>query len=164
MTWKEYDGVPVALYQPGDMFGDFEVYKNTKRLFSVMSISKLEVLVLHKAKFRKIFFQVLPSLGVRFVQDLDEKFQFLERVMQMIVDCVFHGKNIFEATESTIGFERKGSLLKAEERQLYLSKFMCSFQSRWSISDSRTPVQQRHLRQPPLPDKAVFQAGTRQRL
>lgn len=142
MTWKEYDGVPIALYQPGDIFGDLETYKNTRRLFSVMSISKLEVLVLHKSKFRKIFFQVMPALGVKFVEELEQKFQFLERVMQMIVDCVFHGKNIFEANESTIGFERKGSMLKAEDRRLYLSTFLRSFQSRFRFLMQRPQIQQ----------------------
>ena len=137
MTWKEYDGVPVALFQPGDIFGDLEVYKNTRRMFSVMSITKVELLVLHKHHFRKIFFRLLPSLGNKFVLNMEKKFIFLERVMQMIVDCVFHGKNIFEVNESIIGFERKGSLLKAEDRKIYLSTFMRSFRSGCLIYRSR---------------------------
>ena len=129
MTWKEYDGVPIALFQPGDIFGELEVYKNSKRIFSVMSISKMEVLVLSKSDFKKIFFRKAPFLGNRFVFELERKFLFLERVMQMIVDCVFHGKNIFEVQESVIGFERKGSLLKIEDRKQHLENFLSSYNS-----------------------------------
>ena len=131
MTWKEYDGVPVALYQPGDIFGEFEVYKNSQRLFSVMSITKLEVYVLSKRQFKKIFFRIAPYLGNKFLDQMENKFLYLERVMQMIVDCVFGGKNIFEVQESIIGFDRKGSLLKPEDRRMYLDNFLNSYRSRF---------------------------------
>jgi hypothetical protein len=129
MTWKEYDGVPVALYQPGDIFGELEVYKNSKRLFSVISITQLELLVLTKRDFKKYFFRVIPYLGNKFIDEMENKFLYLERVMQMIVDCVFQGKNIFEVRESIIGFHRKGSLLKPEDKKMYLDNFLHSYRS-----------------------------------
>jgi CRP-like cAMP-binding protein len=129
MTWKEYDGVPIALYQQGDIFGDIEVYKNSKRIFSVMSITKLEVYVLSKRDLKKVFFQKAPFLGKMFVTELERKFLFLERVMQMIVDCVFHGKNIFDISGSIVGFDRKGSQLKFKDRQQHLHNFLSSYNS-----------------------------------
>ena len=130
MTWQEYDGVPVAIYQPGDIFGEIEVYKNSKRLFSVISITKMEILVLNKKDFRRIFFRMVPSLGNKFVDQMEQKFEYLETVMQMVVDCVFHGKNIFEINQSIVGFERKGSLLKVEDKKIYFNKFLNSFRSK----------------------------------
>jgi CRP-like cAMP-binding protein len=130
MTWKEYDGVPIALYQAGDIFGDLEVYKNSKRLFSVMSITELTVLVLNKRDFKNIFFRKAPFLGNRFLWEMERKFLFLERVMQMIVDCVFHGKNIFDLQGSIVDFDRQGSLLKVEDRNNYLHNFLRSYHSR----------------------------------
>ena len=126
-TWKEYDGVPIALFQPGDVFGDFEVYKNTTRLFSVMSITEVELLVLDKTDFKNIFFRLDPSLGNNFVQEMEIRFVYLERVMQMVVDCVFQGKNLFEINQSIINFEKMGSLLKVEDKKNFL---LDSFQSK----------------------------------
>jgi CRP-like cAMP-binding protein len=130
MTWKEYDGVPVALFQPGDVFGEIEVYKNSPRLFTLMSITELNVLTLDKQSFRKIFFRTYPQLGNRFIDEMERKFVYLERIMQMVVDCVFNGKNLYNFKESIINFDKQGSFLKVEDKQNYLINFLCSYRSK----------------------------------
>ena len=73
---------------------------------------------------------MVPNLGSMFILEMENKFHFLEKVMQMVVDCVFHGKNLFEEKKSMVDFERQGSLLKIEDRKDYLSNFLRSFRSK----------------------------------
>ena len=129
MTWKEYDGVPVALFQSGDVFGDIEVYKNSPRLFTLMSITQMNVLTLNKQDFRKIFFRTYPQLGKRFTKEMEKKLVYLEWVMQMVVDCVFNGRNLFDLNASIINFDKHGSFLQIEEKENYLVDFLCSYRS-----------------------------------
>jgi hypothetical protein len=90
----------------------------------------MEMLVLNKKDFRNIFFRICPSLGQLFMDLMDRRFLYLERVMQMVVDCVFQGKNFFEINQSHINFDKQGSLLKVEDRQNYLVNFVKSFRSK----------------------------------
>lgn len=128
MTWQEYDGVPVALFQAGDIFGEVEVYKNSPRLFDVVSISELHLLVLGKRDFKKIFFMSFSFLGARFVERMDRRFVYLEQVMQTIVDCVFQGKNLFD-TGRSVDFEKQGNLLAPDAQRHHMKLFLQSFRS-----------------------------------
>ena len=89
MTWDEHNNIPVEVYEPGMFFGEFEVYKNTHRLFSCLALTDLEVLVLNKKDFKKIFFRSYPKLGNIFIQEMNINFERLEYVMELIHDTLF---------------------------------------------------------------------------
>lgn len=89
MTWDEHDHLPVEVYEPGMYFGEFEVYKNTNRLFSCMALTDLELLVLNKRDFKKIFFRSFPKLGTIFIQEMNFNFERLEYIMEMIYDAFY---------------------------------------------------------------------------
>lgn len=84
MLWDENNNIPVEVYEPGMFFGEFEVFKNTPRLFSCLALTDLEVLVLKKKDFKKIFFRSFPKLGNFFIQEMNLNFERLEYVMEII--------------------------------------------------------------------------------
>jgi CRP-like cAMP-binding protein len=85
MTVHELNDVPIAIYRSGMVFGEFEVYKNTKRLFSCTSITPVKLLVLDKKKFKYIFFKSDPSIGKWFLSSMEAKFENLEQVMNKVL-------------------------------------------------------------------------------
>lgn len=85
MTIHELDNVPIAIYRSGTIFGEFEVYKNTKRVFSCSTVTPVKLLVLDKKKFKFIFFKANPFLGKLFVSKMETKFRNLELVMNEVV-------------------------------------------------------------------------------
>ena len=89
MTWDEFEGLPVAVYHPGMCFGEFEVYKNTERLFSCRSITEMKVLILEKRDFKQIFFRSYPQLGNVFVKEMNRKFNHLLKIMTVLQNEVF---------------------------------------------------------------------------
>lgn len=91
MTWNEYEGVPVGIYIPGNIFGDLEVYKNSSRLFSCVAITRLETFTMTKQDFRRILFVKYPTIGKTYLSIMDFKLLELEKVMQIIVNCMFEG-------------------------------------------------------------------------
>jgi CRP-like cAMP-binding protein len=99
MIWDEHNNIPVEVYEPGMFFGEFEVYKNTNRLFSCIALTDLELLVLNKKDFKKIFFRSFPKLGNIFIQEMNINFERLEYVMEMIHDQLFPENSDFEIDE-----------------------------------------------------------------
>lgn len=91
MTWDEYEGVPIGIFIPGNIFGDLEVYKNSRRLFSCVAITRLETFSMTKKDFRRILFIKYPSIGKVYLSIMDFKLLELEKVMQIIVNCMFEG-------------------------------------------------------------------------
>lgn len=89
MLWDEHNNIPVEVYEPGMFFGEFEVFKNTPRLFSCLALTDLEVLVLKKKDFKKIFFRSFPKLGNFFIQEMNFNFERLEHVMELIQTQMF---------------------------------------------------------------------------
>ena len=89
MTWDEHEGLPVAVYQEGMFFGDFEVYKNTQRLFSCKALTELKLLILEKKDFKRIFFRTFPQLGKLFVREMNNKFYNLEYTMEVLHNNIF---------------------------------------------------------------------------
>ena len=85
MTVHELNDVPIAIYREGMVFGEFEVYKNTKRLFSCVSITPVKLLILDKKKFKYIFFKSDPSIGKWFLSRMETKFENLEKVMNKVI-------------------------------------------------------------------------------
>lgn len=85
MTIHELDNVPIAIYRSGTIFGEFEVYKNTPRIFSCSTVSPVKLLVLDKKKFKYIFFKADPALGKAFLSRMERKFRDLEAIMSQVV-------------------------------------------------------------------------------
>jgi CRP-like cAMP-binding protein len=85
MTLHELEDVPIAIYRSGTFFGEFEVYKNTNRLFSCISIVPAKLLILDKKKFKYIFFKSDPTLGKWFISCMEKKFEKLEKVMNKVI-------------------------------------------------------------------------------
>ena len=92
MTWDEYENVPIGIFIEGNVFGDLEVYKNSKRLFSCVAMTKLEVFSMTKTEFRRILFIKYPVIGKIYLNIMDFKLLELEKVMQIIVSIIFEGK------------------------------------------------------------------------
>jgi CRP-like cAMP-binding protein len=91
MTWDEYENVPIGIFIEGNIFGDLEVYKNSKRLFSCFAITKLETFSMTKTEFRRILFMKYPTIGKIYLNIMDFKLLELEKVMQIIVSTIFEG-------------------------------------------------------------------------
>lgn len=130
MTWDEYHGVPVGIYDPGSTFGEFEVYKNTSRLFSCWAVTDLHLFVLHKKDFKKIFFQNFPSFGQKHLIMMDRAFEGLEGIMHMIIDfLVLENSHIFGAT-----LEREKKFASSPKsdapRKDYIRQYLKSFTRR----------------------------------
>ena len=94
MTWNDYEGVPIGIFIPGNIFGDSEVYKNCHRLFSCFAITKVQVYSMKKKDFRRILFMKYPTIGKIYLNIMDFKLIELEKVMQIIVTTIFDGKLI----------------------------------------------------------------------
>lgn len=89
MTWQQLENIPVAIYEPGMWFGEFEVYKNMQRLFSCWAKTDVELFALDKKQFKQIFFKSFPGFGKYFVRKMDKNFENLENTMQAIIDYVY---------------------------------------------------------------------------
>jgi hypothetical protein len=89
MTWDEFDEIPVAVYQQGMWFGDFEVYKNVGRLFSCVSMTDVELFTLSKKDFKRIFFQEYVDFGNYFLHKMDVNFENLENTMEIVYHILF---------------------------------------------------------------------------
>lgn len=132
MTWDQYEGVPVGIYREGCIFGEFEVFKNTTRVFSCFAASDLEVMVLNKKDFKRIFFQKFPDFGAKHLIMMDRQFEGLEVIMQMILDFLvlenshFFGNLLSNGTTSTNAVKSK----KKKSENNYLKKYLKSFTSR----------------------------------
>lgn len=84
MTWKEYMNLPIAVFQEGMFFGEFEVYKNVPRFFNCVAITEVECLILHKKDFKRIFFRNFPEIGRYFVNEMNSKFSHIEYTMESL--------------------------------------------------------------------------------
>ena len=97
MSIHELDDVPIAIYRSGTIFGEFEVYKNTKRLFSCSTVTPVKLLVLDKKSFKYIFFKADPCLGKTFLSKMEKKFKNLETVMNQVVPlATFRSSHTFQ--------------------------------------------------------------------
>jgi CRP-like cAMP-binding protein len=96
MTWAEYEDVPIGIFIPGNIFGDLEVYKNSKRLFMCTAMSRVETFCMKKKDFRRILFIRYPILGKIYLNIMDFKLLELEKVMQIIVNAIFDGEFVEE--------------------------------------------------------------------
>lgn len=130
MTWDDYGGVPVAVFQSGDIFGEFEAYKGCARLFSVVSVSNLHVLALHRDKFQDIFFTSFPRLGRRLVERIDRRLVYLKCIMQTIVDEFFPKMNLLKSEMGPINLIRCGNSFDSESKLDTTGTFLNSFRSR----------------------------------
>ena len=70
-------------------FGEFEVHKNMKRLFSCLAKTEVELFVIEKKHFKQIFFKSFPGFGKYFVYKIDQNFEKLENTMQVILNYIF---------------------------------------------------------------------------
>jgi CRP-like cAMP-binding protein len=128
ITWEEYDGIPVRIFQPGFIFGDLETYKNCNRLFSCIAITDLEVLILSKKDFRRVFYRLFPSLGNEYMNEMDRKLEFLKGIMQMIVDCV---KFDNQAREMNLPeYQLNPNLLNLKRKSKYIESFVNSIRGK----------------------------------
>ena len=89
MTWQQLQDIPVAIYQAGAWFGEFEVHKNMQRLFSCLAKADTELFALDKKQFKQIFFKSFPHFGRDFVRQMDRDFENLENTMQSVIDYVY---------------------------------------------------------------------------
>lgn len=89
MTWDEFQEIPVAVYEKGMWFGDFEVYKNVSRLFSCVTLTDVELFALSKRDFRRIFFGTFTDFGNYFLHKMDENFENLENTMEIVYQLMF---------------------------------------------------------------------------
>ena len=92
-TWNEYDGVPIGIFIPGNIFGDLEVYKNSNRMFSCLAVTEVELYSMKKQDFRRILFIKYPKIGKIYLNIMDFKLFELEKVMQLIISCIFNGRS-----------------------------------------------------------------------
>jgi len=128
ITWEEYDGIPVRIFQPGLIFGDLETYKNSNRLFSCIAITELEVLILNKRDFRRVFYRMFPSLGNRYMHEMDRKLEFLKGIMQMIVDCVKFEKDAKQVNKTQ--YHLNPNLLNLKRKSKYIESFVNSIRGK----------------------------------
>ena len=128
ITWEEYDGIPVRIFQPGFIFGDLETYKNCNRLFSCISITKLELLVLSKTDFRRVFYRLFPTLGNNYINEMDRKLGLLKGIMQMIVDSTKFTQFTHKTQEITS--KLNPDLLKLKRKSKYIQSFVNSIRGR----------------------------------
>ena len=128
ITWEEYDGIPVRIFQPGLIFGDLETYKNSNRLFSCIAITELEVLILNKRDFRRVFYRMFPSLGNMYMHEMDRKLEFLKGIMQMIVDCVKFEKDAKEVNKTQ--YHLNPNLLNLKRKSKYIESFVNSIRGK----------------------------------
>lgn len=127
ITWEQFDGIPVRIFQPGLIFGDLETYKNCNRLFTCIAITQMDVLVLSKRDFRRVFFRMFPALGNMYVNEMDRKLEFLKGVMQMIVDCT---KNRWSQKPIQNKSKLNPNLLRLKRKSKYIQSFVNSIRGR----------------------------------
>ena len=84
MISDDYLNLPIAVYEEGSFFGDIEVFKNSKRYFSTIALTNLELLAIEKNKFKKIFFRQFPFLGHIFLTQFDKKWSNLQEILELI--------------------------------------------------------------------------------
>jgi CRP-like cAMP-binding protein len=58
-------------------------------MFSCLALTDLELLVIDKKDFKKIFFRSFPGLGTIFIQEMNLNFERLEYIMEMIYESFF---------------------------------------------------------------------------
>jgi CRP-like cAMP-binding protein len=86
MISEDYSNLPIAVYEEGSFFGDIEVFKNSKRYFSTIALTDLQLLAIEKHKFKKIFFRQYPFLGHIFLTQFDLKWNNLQEILELISD------------------------------------------------------------------------------
>lgn len=86
MISEDYSNLPIAIYEQGTFFGDIEVFKNIRRCFSTIALTKLELLAIEKNQFKKIFFREYPSLGHMFLTHFEQKYSSLQEIVELIND------------------------------------------------------------------------------
>jgi hypothetical protein len=134
MTWDQYEGVPVGVYGSGSSFGELEVYKNTRRLFSCWAVTDLDLMVLSKKDFKKIFFQNFPDFGQKHLIIMDRAFDGLEAIMQMVVDfLILENSNIFGHSQN---LDSPHSFNSKSGSKDYLKKYIKSFTSNFDCSNN----------------------------
>jgi CRP-like cAMP-binding protein len=89
MTWDEIDELPVALYEKGMWFGDFEVYENVPRQFSCFTMTDVELFVLSKRDFNEIINFKHPKFKNYFLQKMILNFKNQESSMKKVYDIAF---------------------------------------------------------------------------
>lgn len=94
MSIQEFDDVPIDIYNQGEVFGEFEVYKNTPRLFSCSALTNVRLLILDKKKFKYLFFKAFPKIGKEFIDQMEKKFEKLETVMNQVIPLVTYQSSV----------------------------------------------------------------------
>ena len=84
MYSNDYDNHPVMIYEKGSFFGEIEVFLNQKRLFSCRAIENLELLVMDKVNFTKLFGRHKPSLFHLFLITVEKRWTDIEKVLCML--------------------------------------------------------------------------------
>lgn len=151
LTWDEYDGVPVSIFDEGSIIGELEVYKNSPRLFTCWAVTDLDLLVLTKKDFKRIFFQNFPNFGHKHLIIMDRAFEALEGVMQMVVDfLLLEESNVFGiSTKNEASPIPKSPRVKNTH---YIHQYLKSFtgrpnQRKWEKGAHTEHFQSRHSEQ-----------------
>lgn len=89
MTWRDLENIPVGLYERGTWFGDIEVHKNKRRLFSCIAKTEVELFVMEKRQFKHIFFKKFRGFGRYLVETINQNFENLAKIMEFIIKNVY---------------------------------------------------------------------------
>ena len=84
MYSNDYENHPVMIYEKGSFFGEIGVFLNKKRLFSCRAIENLELLVMNKVDFMKLFGRHRPSLFHLFLITVQKRWTDIEKVLGML--------------------------------------------------------------------------------
>ena len=120
MTWDQYESVPIGVFGPGSIFGEIEVYKNTRRMFSCWAVTDLELFVLSKKNFKRIYFQNFPELGKKHLIIMDRAFEAIEGLMQMIQDfLILENSHLFVSPVTNVSpnFDRPNNKFISRNNQ-----------------------------------------------
>ena len=81
---EDYDNLPIAVYQKGSYFGEIEIFQNIKRCFTCIALEDLELLVIEKTNYQRIFSRQFPILGQMFIIQIEQRWKHIEEILKLI--------------------------------------------------------------------------------
>lgn len=112
MYSNDYENHPVMIYEKGSFFGEIGVFLNKKRLFSCIAIENLELLVMNKVDFMKLFGRHRPSLFHLFLITVQKRWTDIEKILAILSEILNSEFFINKSDHSFLLSKHKKPLMK----------------------------------------------------
>lgn len=119
---EDYNNLPIVVYQKGSFFGEIEIFQNMKRCFTCVALEELELLVIEKSNYKKIFNRQFPFLGQMFLIQIEARWKHIEDILKLIDKFLDPQKKNKSGREITEAIIKEGKVISKMSRKNTISR------------------------------------------